>query len=97
MASSSIFDTHGQPVNTEHRAGRARRNDTGAAFFARSRPQAAPKFVARLAHSGQICARARNKPRARRESSKSLPTLANYFCVKMPFSCAAHFSFETAI
>jgi hypothetical protein len=30
---------------------------------------------------------------ARREGSKSLPTLANTFGVKMPFSCAAHFSF----
>jgi hypothetical protein len=29
--------------------------------------------------------------------AKSLPTLANTFCVKMPFSCAAQISFETAI
>jgi len=32
-----------------------------------------------------------------RKWSKSLPTLANTFGVKIPFSCAAHFSFETVI
>ena len=36
------------------------------------------------------------KPAARRRSPKSLPTLANTFSVKMPFSCATMDFFKTA-
>jgi hypothetical protein len=44
-----------------------------------------------------ITSQARECSLPRCEGSKSLPTLANTFGVKMPFSCAAHFPFEIAI
>ena len=48
-------------------------------------------------HNERIRARAIGKPRRVSEMVKSLPTLANTFCVKMPFSCAANLFQKTAI
>jgi hypothetical protein len=67
--------------------------------FAHNRPQ--PRRNARREHRQRAISpapsRARDQTRAaRHEGSKSLPTLANTFGVKMPFSCATHFSFSTA-
>lgn len=60
-------------------------------------PQAAPKRPARVTTTDESAPAPEANRAARRERSKSLPTLANTFRVRMPFSCTAHFSFSTAV